>query len=203
MLDGASAFFWQERMCAEVDGRESSQIAGDKGVDVDGGADDGRGGNVKEDKDLASALRSTQDLFGCPIVYTTITLANSSNNSSTANTTNTNTNANPPPLLQTLPAPLSPLPTSFPTLRLLFSRNAVKRFPGNMGLNALLQDRGARQAVVEKGGFRVDVVPGGSVWSRDENERVGGLSVKERLRGGGVKARGFGFGVGEGGVVFE
>ena len=199
MLDSASAYFWQERMSAEVDGQESSpQKPCDNGVD-DGADDDGDTG-AKEDKDLTSALRATQDLFGCPIIYTTMTLANSTTSISNTSTTHTNTM----PLLQnTLPAPLSPLQISFPTLRLLFSRSVVKRFPGNMGLNTLLQDRGARQAVVEKGGFRVDVVPGGSVWNRDEHERVGGLSLKERLRGGGIKARGFGFVIEEGGVSFE
>jgi len=203
VLDSASAYFWQERMSAEVAG-----LARDDDDDFEAlqgrfpphniaeepspRNDDreAKHANAQEDKDIAAALRATQALFGCPVVYTTITLSNSN-----ASTTSTSANDSIP-LQNSLAAPLSPLPTSFPTLRLLCSRNAVKRFPANMGVSALLQDRGARQAVVEKGAFRVDVVPGGSVWGRDEG-------LRERLRMCGREARGFGVEIGSGGVVVE
>jgi len=156
--------------------------------------------DAKEDKDLSTALRRTQALFGCPIIYTTTTLSSTSNTATTHTDTDT-TNASIP-LQNSLPAPLSPLPTSFPTLRLLCSSVHTKRFPSNMGMNALLADRGARQAVVDKSGFRVDVVPGGSVWGRKDGVGME-PGLKERLRGGGVKARGFDVFVGEEGVVVE
>lgn len=198
VIDSASAFFWQERMAAEggegaARDDEAETLQERSRAPEEDGEEREEGTAEQVNKNLTIALLATQDLFACPILYTTITLSSPSSTTFSSNDPNA---AYPILTNSPLSQPLSALPSSFPTLRLLCTRNAVKRFPAAMSMQALLLDRGARQAVVDKGGFRVDVVPGGSVWARDDG-------VKERLRRGGGKARAFVMVVEGKGVGFE
>jgi DNA-repair protein XRCC2 len=188
VLDSASAFFWQERLATDLVSLDEEPDADVALVGSAAGKSSSptrssptrssRRGTLNND--LAAALRTTQALLGCAVIYTTHTMA-----STTAVTSLTTTTV---PLRTTLPHPISALPSSFPTVRLLCARDTVKKFPAGMTLAQLKVDAPARMAVVAKTGWTASVVPGGKL---DEG-------VRGRM-GRSSAARGFVFGVG--GVV--
>lgn len=190
VLDSASAFFWQERMREEVDrvGGDGDDRAEDAGVDGEA-ANRASHENARQQQhapllqrppDLTTALHAIQHLFSAPLIYTTTTLSSFSSSSTTTGT------------IPSLPPSLSALPATFPTLRILISRDVVKKFPQNLSLAALKADAAARLAVVEMGKGSAIVLPGQG-WSEE---------VRGRMRGN-RGARGFVFQVVGEGVVFE
>lgn len=183
VLDSASAFYWQDRRENEllnIPGvREERAAQQQPSSSTPSGLNNLSIPQIAQE--TVSALRHLQHIFSCAILYTTWGLHRSS----------TQRHAHDADLYST---PLSfrphlprPWPT-FPTLRLVVSRDAVRPFAPFMTVKETERDAPSRQAIVARGEFSVWV----DMWGRD-NWAAG---VAERV----VQKGAFGFWV-RGGAV--
>jgi hypothetical protein len=131
IIDSASTFYWQDR--AEED---TAQLAS---LEQNSSATSPTRPNSYSA--LVQSLRKLSQLFSCAIIATTH--AFSFNKSEPGST-----------ILRTLPSPWA----SFPTIRLLLTREAVRKFARGMSVEEALKEQTGRQMVVEKARFCASVI---------------------------------------------
>lgn len=183
IIDSASAFFWQDRL------RDEFARIEDIGRPV---ADIEREREQKQSfyisdlyAELVKELKRLQRLFSCAAIFTTTSLTGKSNvprNTESHQSSGPFDLYNPPvpstktPVLRPfLPAPWG----TFPTLRLVVQRDAVRPFPPSMTVHDAERDAANRHEVVRQGKFSGWV----NGWGQEEWPRrvVDGI---ERLNGG-------------------
>jgi DNA-repair protein XRCC2 len=137
IIDGASTFYWQGR--AEQD---TAQV--DSLHQHPGGPSLPRPNSYNG---LIQSLRKLSETFCCAIIVTThaFTFTKSEPGSS---------------ILRTLPSPWS----SFPTTRLLLTREPVRKFARGMSIEEALKEQAGRQTVVEKAMFRANLIGSGDAF---------------------------------------
>lgn len=187
MLDSASAFFWQDRLRDEVArtediGRSPAEIARDR--------EQHRSFHLTVlYRELVTELRRLQTCFDCAVVYTTWGVSRAG--SSSVSTPYAALFAPGPPSFRPhLPPPWG----SFPTLRLVVQRDAVRPFGPETTMAEAERDAPIRQEVVQRGKFSAWVDP----WGREEWP-VSVLDALNRMPGRG----GFAFWVRREGVFME
>ncbi|KAH0538966.1 hypothetical protein FGG08_004481 [Glutinoglossum americanum] len=171
LLDSVSAFIYQDRGIESTDSNPNCNP-----------------GNpfAKRYQDIVRGLRALQQTFKCVIVATAWGLFPCHSERQIY------TKKPPPPSFRPhLPA----VWTSFCTLRLIVTRDAVAKFGPGMSAEEALKDTAARQEVVDRGGFSgwVDQGWGSDEWSEETREAL------KRVKGGGF----FWFRIVEDGVVIE
>ncbi|KAL1963432.1 hypothetical protein VTN77DRAFT_8333 [Rasamsonia byssochlamydoides] len=157
LLDSASAFYWQDRLRDEVArtediGRNPAEIARDR--------EQNRSFHltVLYGK-LVAELRRLQTCFDCAIVYTTWGISRVASSSSSS-TPYAALSTGPPSFRPHLP----PSWGSFPTLRIVVQRDAVRQFGPETTVAEAERDAPIRQEVVQRGKFSAWVDP----WGREE-----------------------------------
>ena len=158
ILDSASAFYWQDR--------RENELLNIPGVREERAALQQASSNTPSDlnnltipqiaQETISSLRHLQHIFSCAIVYTTWGLQRASAQRH-AQDTHLYSNA-----LSFRPHPPRPWRT-FPTLRLVVSRDAVRPFASFMTVQEAERDAASRQTIVSRGEFSVWV----DMWGRE------------------------------------
>lgn len=130
MIDNASTFYWQNREEEEAAKLASLEQHSDPPTSA-----------TNPYIPLTQALRSISLTFSCAIIATSHAFS---------------TNAKEPdsPRLRTLPAPWS----SFPSVRLLLTRQTVQKFPHGMSVEEALKEQAGRQSAVERVNYRANVI---------------------------------------------
>ncbi|KKA23260.1 hypothetical protein T310_2685 [Rasamsonia emersonii CBS 393.64] len=155
MLDSASAFYWQDRLRDEVArtediGRSPAEIARDR--------EQNRSFHLTVlYRELVAELRRLQTCFDCAIVYTTWGVSRAASSLPTPYATLA---PGPPSFRPHLPPPWG----TFPTLRLVVQRDAVRPFGPETTVAEAERDAPIRQEVVQRGKFSAWVDP----WGREE-----------------------------------
>ncbi|RAL01814.1 uncharacterized protein BO80DRAFT_404689 [Aspergillus ibericus CBS 121593] len=156
LLDSANAFFWQDKLQDEI------ARVGDIGRP---GADLERERAQKENfyiadlyADLVAELKRLQRLFSCVVVYTTIVQGKSAGaqGNSVYQPSGPYDLYNPGPSIPRTPSFRSSLPApwgTFPTLRVVVQRDAVRPFPSTMTAHEAQRGASQRQGVVSRGRF--------------------------------------------------
>ncbi|PYI07883.1 hypothetical protein BO78DRAFT_365716 [Aspergillus sclerotiicarbonarius CBS 121057] len=155
-LDSANAFFWQDKLQDEI------ARVGDIGRP---GADIERERAQKESfyiadlyADLVAELKRLQRLFSCVVVYTTIVQGKSvgAQGNSVYQPSGPYDLYTPGPSIPRMPSFRSALPApwgTFPTLRVVVQRDAVRPFPSTMTAQEAQRSASQRQGVVNRGRF--------------------------------------------------
>ncbi|KAL1961416.1 hypothetical protein VTO42DRAFT_144 [Malbranchea cinnamomea] len=175
VLDSASAFYWQDRREAEllsIPGvREERKVGGSTASVSTSESEIMTMSQVSQE--TISSLRHLQRIFCCAIVYTTWGLQRASHPRPYY--------SGQDPSAHSIPDSLSfrpylprPWPT-FPTLRLVVQRDAVRPFAPLMSIDEAERDAPSRQGVVARGEFSAWVDMWGSEnWAPGVAERVAG-----------------------------
>jgi hypothetical protein len=157
LLDSASAFYWQDRLRDEVArtediGRNPAEIARDR--------EQHRTFHITVlYREMVAELRRLQTLFDCAIVYTTWGVSRAVSSSSSLPSYGA-ISSGPPSFRPHLPPPWG----SFPTLRIVIQRDAVRQFGPDATVAEAERDAAIRQDVVHQGKFSAWVDP----WGREE-----------------------------------
>lgn len=157
IIDSASAFFWQDRLRDEVAriediGRPLAGIEREREQKQSFYISDLYAELVKE-------LKRLQRRFSCAIIFTTTSLTgktSSSHHTQSYQTSGPFDLYNPPAPPTKTPAlrPFLPAPWgTFPTLRLVVQRDAVRPFPPNITVHNAERDAANRHEVVKQGKF--------------------------------------------------
>lgn len=153
-IDSATAFFWQDRLRDEV--ARTEEIGRPRG-DIDREREKKQSFHISDLYHLVTTeLKRLQGQFQCAIVYTTTASGGRSSGFGLYD----QPQARIPSLRPALPAPWG----SFPMLRLIVHRSAVRPFPPSMTAHAAAKDAPSRQIVVQQGKISAWVNP----WGQDE-----------------------------------
>ena len=183
IIDSASAFIWQDRLRDEVSrieeiGRSPAEVQSEREQKQSFYISDLYGELIKE-------LKRLQRVFSCSVIYTTILWSGKGNNLQHPQSYHPSGPFdlyNPPVVSNKTPAIRSSLPApwgSFPALRLVVQRDAVRPFPPGMTVREALREASMRQEIVAQGKFSTWV----NGWGREEWSRRMEDGV-ERLNGG-------------------
>lgn len=158
ILDSASAFYWQDRREAEIlkiPGVREERAAQKPSASTTASDIDNLSIHQIEQETI-SCLRHVQHVFSCAIVYTTWGLQRAS---TLRHGQDAYIYSNPLSFRPHLPRPW---PT-FPTLRLVVSRDPVRPFAPFMTVKEAERDAPSRQAIVARGEFSVWV----DMWGKE------------------------------------
>lgn len=162
VIDSATAFIWQDRLRDEV---ARTEEIGRPREEVD------RERELKQSfylsdlyAEIIKQLKRLQGRFGCTVVYTTVSggrtpVPNAGDHSGPFGQYD-RTTSRIPSLRPPLPAPWG----TFPTLRLIVHRDAVRSFPPGMSAHSATKKAAMRQSVVQQGKFSGWV----NGWDREE-----------------------------------
>ncbi|KAH8694235.1 hypothetical protein BGW36DRAFT_362051 [Talaromyces proteolyticus] len=155
LLDSASAFYWQDRMRDEV---ARTEEIGRSAADITHDREQRKKFHMSVlYRELVVELRRIQSIFDCSIIYTTWGLFRAP---SDRNVAYAHLWAGPPSFKPHLPSPWG----TFPTLRLVVQRDAVRSYPVTATLKEMERDAPIRQGVVRQGKFSAWI----DTWGKDD-----------------------------------
>jgi hypothetical protein len=182
LLDSASSFYWQDRLRDEVArteeiGRSAAETARDR--------DQKQSFHIPDlYRDLVTEMRRLQHLFDCAVLYTTWGVSRAP---PSVTIPYARLGPGPPSFRPHLPPPWG---TTFPTLRLVTQRDAVRAFASDATTVEMERDAPLRQRVVTQGKFSAWIDswgkedwPGSVVSALNRMDTQGGFSFWVRRDG--------------------
>jgi hypothetical protein len=160
ILDSASAFFWQDRLRENI---ARTEDIGRSAPEIEQDRKEGRTFHIQNIyQDIVNELKRLQTCFDCSVVFTTWGISSASKSTSARDRHGVSSviYTGPPSFRPHLPFPWG----TFPTLRLVVQRDAVRPFGLGTTIVEAETDAPIRQEVVCQGRFSAWV----NFWGREE-----------------------------------
>ncbi|KAJ5111591.1 hypothetical protein N7532_002126 [Penicillium argentinense] len=156
-IDSATAFYWQDRLRDET---ARTEEIGRSRAEVDREREKKQSFYLSDVyAEMVSELKRLQGRFRCAVVYTTTVAGGRPANSSSSSEPG-GRYCRAPALKPALPAPWG----TFPILRLVVHRDAVRSFPPASSTQDVKRDAPTRQSIINQGKFSAWV----NSWDREE-----------------------------------